>query len=159
MMTTPRHPGQYFHQASDKKKFSRMSEKISWMWLWSSSVLKSYVYTGATRGTQAEVLWYRQHAKHCTGAGRLDYRRWDARGHCQQRRVCLAQSVIRGGEKKPVRKHQNIPCKGLVCCGNCKRVMTRRKQQKWQRTYQCCHSTHDRDTDCPSWRTLRRKGH
>ena len=61
----------------------------------------------------------------------------------------LAQAVIRGGEKKPERKQKLYPLKGLVCCGNCKRAMTRRKLRNGSVFYQCHHSTHDRDTECP----------
>ena len=39
----------------------------------------------------------------------------------------LAQAVIRGGEKNPKRNLRYYPLKGLVCCGNCKRTLTRRK--------------------------------
>ena len=61
----------------------------------------------------------------------------------------LAQAVIRGGERKPERKQKLYPLKGLVCCGNCKRAMTRRKLKNGSVYYQCHHSTHDRDTECP----------
>ena len=61
----------------------------------------------------------------------------------------LAQAVIRGGEKKPERNQKLYPLKGLVCCGNCKRAMTRRKLKNGSVYYQCHHSTHDRDTECP----------
>ena len=62
----------------------------------------------------------------------------------------LAQAVIRGGEKNPKRNLRYYPLKGLVCCGNCKRALTRRKlRNESGYFYQCTHSTHDRDTDCP----------
>lgn len=42
-------PGQYFRSNHpDKKKFSRMSEKISWTASMVYKILTSYVYTGAT---------------------------------------------------------------------------------------------------------------
>ena len=37
-----------------------------------------------------------------------------------------------------------------MCCGNCKRALTRRKlRNEGGYFYQCTHSTHDRDTECP----------
>lgn len=112
-------------------------------------LLVSYVYTGATVG----------HKRKSCGVGTRksiaqEQEDWIIVDGMHEAIVSkeefeLAQSVIRGGEKKPVRKHQKYPLKGLVCCGNCKRVMTRRKRKNGSVTYQCCHSTHDRDTDCP----------
>ena len=62
----------------------------------------------------------------------------------------LAQAVIRGGEKNPKRNLRYYPLKGLVCCGNCKRALTRRKlRNEGGYFYQCTYSTHDRDTECP----------
>ena len=61
-----------------------------------------------------------------------------------------AQAVIRGGEKNPKRNLRYYPLKGLVCCGNCKRALTRRKlRNEGGYFYQCTYSTHDRDTECP----------
>lgn len=143
-------PGQYFRtKHPDKKKFSRMSEKVSWTAAMVYKLLVSYVYTGATVGhkrkscgigtrksiAQEQEDWIIVDGMHEAIVSKEEFE--------------LAQSVIRGGEKKPVRKHQKYPLKGLVCCGNCKRVMTRRKHKNCSVTYQCCHSTHDRDTDCP----------
>lgn len=143
-------PGQYFRRKHpDKKKFSRMSEKVSWTAAMVYKLLVSYVYTGATVG----------HKRKSCGVGTRksiaqEQEDWIIVDGMHEAIVSkeefeLAQSVIRGGEKKPVRKHQKYPLKGLVCCGNCKRVMTRRKHKNGSVTYQCCHSTHDRDTDCP----------
>ena len=37
-----------------------------------------------------------------------------------------------------------------MCCGNCKRALTRRKlRNEGGYFYQCTYSTHDRDTECP----------
>ena len=37
-----------------------------------------------------------------------------------------------------------------MCCGNCKRALTRRKNRNVSGYfYQCTHSTNDRDTECP----------
>ena len=59
----------------------------------------------------------------------------------------LAQRVIRRGNHEP-RKVSNYPLRGLVCCGNCKRTMTRRKLKDGSVFYTCHHSNHDRDTEC-----------
>ena len=49
-------PGQYFRgKHPDKKKFSRMSDKISWTASMVYKLLTSYVYTGATVGHQAKI--------------------------------------------------------------------------------------------------------
>ena len=66
----------------------------------------------------------------------------------------LAQKVIRGGERNPTRKQHDYPLKGLVRCGNCKRVMTRRKNQAGIRFYQCTHSVNNGNTDCPVGRNF-----
>ena len=55
----------------------------------------------------------------------------------------LAQKVIRGGERNPTRKQHDYPLKGLVRCGNCKRVMTRRKNKAGIRYFQCIHSVNN----------------
>ena len=62
----------------------------------------------------------------------------------------VSKAVIRGGVKKPKRNPHYYPLKGLVCCGNCKRALTRRKNRNVSGYfYQCTHSTNDRDTECP----------
>ena len=45
----------------------------------------------------------------------------------------LAQSVIRGGEKKPVRKHQKYPLKGSGVLRELQAGYDTEKAQKWQR--------------------------
>lgn len=143
-------PGQYFRfYHPDKKKFSRMSEKISWTAAMVYKILTNYVYTGATVGhkrksggvgsrksiSQDKENWIVVEGMHEAIISKDEYEQ--------------AQAVIRGGVKKPERKQRSYPLKGLVCCGNCKRVMTRRKN-KGQSAYfyQCSHSTLDRDTEC-----------
>ena len=143
-------PGQYFRSNHpDKKKFSRMSEKISWTASMVYKILTSYVYTGATVG----------HKRKSGGVGSRksiaqDQEDWIIvegmhEAIVSKKEFELAQAVIRGGEKKPERKQKLYPLKGLVCCGNCKRAMTRRKLRNGSVFYQCHHSTHDRDTECP----------
>ena len=143
-------PGQYFRSKHpDKKKFSRMSDKVSWTATMVYKVLTGYVYTGATVGhkrksggvgsrksiAQDQEDWIIVEGMHEAIVSKDEYE--------------LAQTVIRGGVKNPQRKQSKYPLKGLICCGNCKRVMTRRKLSDGSIFYQCHHSTHDRDTECP----------
>ena len=144
-------PGQYFKgKHPDKKKYSRMSEKISWTASMVYKILTSYVYTGATVGhkrksggvgsrktiSQKKEEWIIVEGMHEAIVSKEEFE--------------LAQAVIRGGEKNPKRNLRYYPLKGLVCCGNCKRTLTRRKlRNEGGYFYQCTHSTHDRDTECP----------
>lgn len=144
-------PGQYFKSKHpDKKKFSRMSDKISWTASMVYKILTNYVYTGATVG----------HRRKSGGVGSRksipqDREDWIVVEGMHEAIVSkeefeLAQVVIRDGQKKPERKPRYYPLKGLVCCGNCKRALTRRKlRNESTYFYQCTHSTHDRDTECP----------
>lgn len=142
-------PGQYFRsKRPDKKKFSRMSEKISWTASMVYKVIISYVYTGATVG----------HKRKSTGVGNKktiaqDHEDWIIvegmhEAIVSKKEFGLAQTVIRSGEKKPERKVRQYPLRGLVYCPNCKRVMTRRKLRNSGYFYTCTHSTHDKDTEC-----------
>lgn len=143
-------PGQYFRRNHpDKKKFSRMSEKISWTSMMAYKIITNYVYTGATVGhkrksggvgsrksiAQSREDWIVVDGMHEAIVSKAEFEQ--------------AQAVIRGGEKNPQRKQKFYPLKGLVCCGNCKRAMTRRKQKNGSVFFQCTHSTNDRNTDCP----------
>ena len=144
-------PGQYFKgKHPDKKKYSRMSEKISWTASMVYKILTSYVYTGATVGhkrksggvgsrktiSQKKEEWIIVEGMHEAIVSKEEFE--------------LAQAVIRGGEKNPKRNLRYYPLKGLVCCGNCKRALTRRKlRNEGGYFYQCTYSTHDRDTECP----------
>lgn len=143
-------PGQYFRSNHpDKKKFSRMSDKVSWTASMVYKILVNYVYTGATVG----------HKRKSAGVGThksiaQDQEDWIVVEGMHDAIVSKeefekAQAVIRGGIKNPQRKQRLYPLKGLVCCGNCKRVMTRRKLRDGSIFYQCHHSTHDRETECP----------
>ena len=144
-------PGQYFKgKHPDKKKFSYMSDKISWTASMVYKLLTSYVYTGATVGhkrksggvgsrktiSQKKEEWIIVEGMHEAIVSKEEFE--------------LAQAVIRGGEKNPKRNLRYYPLKGLVCCGNCKRALTRRKlRNEGGYFYQCTYSTHDRDTECP----------
>lgn len=55
---------------------------------------------------------------------------------------------------KVMMQRDNYPLKGLVRCGNCKRAMTRRKNQAGIRFYQCTHSVNNGNTDCPVGRSF-----
>ena len=144
-------PGQYFKgKHPDKKKFSYMSDKISWTASMVYKIIINYVYTGATVGRRQKS----------SGVGsrkriRLEQEDWIVVEGMHEAIVSkeefeLAQAVIRGGVKKPKRDPHYYPLKGLVCCGNCKRALTRRKNRNVRGYfYQCTHSTNDRDTECP----------
>ena len=144
-------PGQYFKgKHPDKKKFSYMSDKISWTASMVYKIIINYVYTGATVGRRQKS----------SGVGsrkriRLEQEDWIVVEGMHEAIVSkeefeLAQAVIRGGVKKPKRNPYYYPLKGLVCCGNCKRALTRRKNRNVRGYfYQCTHSTNDRDTECP----------
>ena len=144
-------PGQYFKgKHLDKKKFSYMSDKISWTASMVYKIIINYVYTGATVG----------HRRKSGGVGSRksiaqDQADWIVVEGMHEAIVSkeefeLAQAVIRGGVKKQKRNPHYYPLKGLVCCGNCKRALTRRKNRNVSGYfYQCTHSTNDRDTECP----------
>ena len=144
-------PGQYFKgKHPDKKKFSYMSDKISWTASMVYKIIINYVYTGATVGRRQKS----------SGVGsrkriRLEQEDWIVVEGMHEAIVSkeefeLAQAVIRGGVKKPKRNPHYYPLKGLVCCGNCKRALTRRKNRNVRGYfYLCTHSTNDRDTECP----------
>ena len=109
-------PGQYFKgKHPDKKKYSRMSEKISWTASMVYKILTSYVYTGATVGhkrksggvgsrktiSQKKEDWIIVEGMHEAIVSKEEFE--------------LAQAVIRGGEKNPKRNLRYYPLKGLVC--------------------------------------------
>ena len=145
-------PGQYFKSKHpDKKKFHNMSEKISWETVMVYKILKNPVYTGTLVSHKMKscgVGSRRQvpnepiivEGTHEAIVSKEDFE--------------LAQKVIRGGGRNPTRKQHDYPLKGLVRCGNCKRVMTRRKNQAGIRFYQCTHSVNNGNTDCPVGRSF-----
>lgn len=109
-------PGQYFKgKHPDKKKFSYMSDKISWTASMVYKLLTSYVYTGATVGhkrksggvgsrktiSQEKEDWIIVEGMHEAIVSKEEFE--------------LAQAVIRGGAKKPERNPHYYPLKGLVC--------------------------------------------
>lgn len=139
-------PGQYFQSKyGGTKKFSYMSKKISWDVAMVLRVLKNQVYTGA-------LVSHRRKSSGVGSRKTIPQEPIIVEGTHEaiisKETFLLAQRVIRKGNHEP-RKVSNYPLRGLVCCGNCKRVMTRRKLKNGSVSYQCCHSTHDRDTDCP----------
>ena len=59
-------PGQYFKGKNpDKKKYSRMSEKISWTASMVYKILTSYVYTGATAVSYTHLDVYKRQISFC----------------------------------------------------------------------------------------------
>ena len=80
-------PGQYFKgKHPDKKKYSRMSEKISWTASMVYKILTSYVYKGQ-RSATSEIRRRRFSENYFSKERGLDHRRRDARSDCQQGRV------------------------------------------------------------------------
>ena len=138
-------PGQYFQSKyGDTKKFNYMSKKISWDVAMVLRVLKNQVYTGA-------LVSHRR--KSCGVGSRKTVPQEPIivegthEAIISKETFLLAQRVIRRGNHEP-RKVSNYPLRGLVCCGNCKRTMTRRKLKDGSVFYTCHHSNHDRDTEC-----------
>ena len=140
-------PGQYFKQKHpDKKKFSKMSDKISWETVMVYKVIRNEVYTGTLIS----------HKMKSCGVGSRKQKVCDPiivegthEAIVTKEEFTLAQNCIRGGEKNSSRKQNDYPLKGLLRCGNCKRAMSRRKLRSGAYHYQCTHSTHDQSTECP----------
>ena len=145
-------PGQYFKSKHpDKKKFSNMSEKISWETVMVYNILKNLVYTGTLVSRKMKSCGVGSKKRvvnepiivegtHEAIISKEDFE--------------LAQKVIRGGGRNPTRKQHDYPLKGLVRCGNCKRAMTRRKNKAGIRYFQCIHSVNNGNTDCPVGRSF-----
>ncbi len=143
-------PGQYFKtKYPGNKKFSRMSDKISWTSAMVYKILVNYVYTGATVGhtrksagvgtrrslAQEKKDWIIVDDMHDAIVGKEEYE--------------AAQAVIRFGMKNPTREKHLYPLRGLVCCGNCRRTMTRRLLRRTNKyIFSCTHSTRDKNTEC-----------
>ena len=135
----------------DKKKFSNMSEKISWETVMVYNILKNLVYTGTLVSRKMKSCGVGSKKRvvnepiivegtHEAIVSKEDFE--------------LAQKVIRGGGRNPTRKQHDYPLKGLVRCGNCKRAMTRRKNKAGIRYFQCIHSVNNGNTDCPVGRSF-----
>ncbi|HRV30034.1 MAG TPA: recombinase family protein [Spirochaetia bacterium] len=145
-------PGQYFKSKHpDKKKFSNMSEKISWETVMVYNILKNLVYTGTLVSRKMKSCGVGSKKRvvnepiivegtHEAIISKEDFE--------------LVQKVIRGGGRNPTRKQHDYPLKGLVRCGNCKRAMTRRKNKAGIRYFQCIHSVNNGNTDCPVGRSF-----
>ena len=144
-------PGQYFKgKHPDKKKYSRMSEKISWTASMVYKILTSYVYTWGNGRPQAKIRRRRFSENYFSKERDWIIVEGMHEAIVSKEEFELAQAVIRGGEKNPKRNLRHYPLKGLVCCGNCKRALTRRKlRNEGGYFYQCTYSMHDRDTECP----------
>ena len=145
-------PGQYFkNKHPDKKKFSNMSEKISWETVMVYNILKNLVYTGTLVSRKMKSCGVGSKKRVVNepiiveGAHEAIISKEDFE---------LAQKVIRGGGRNHTRKQHDYPLKGLVRCGNCKRAMTRRKNKAGVRYFQCIHSVNSRNTDCPVGRSF-----
>lgn len=132
-------PGQYFRDKHpDCGKFKKMSGKISWTAATVYKILTNYVYTGATVG----------HTRRSAGLGTRksiaqDREDWIVVEGMHEAIINKdefeqAQSVIRGGVKKPERTVRDYALKGLVRCGNCGRVMVRRRLRPTGEAYFTC---------------------
>ena len=143
-------PGQYFRAYHPGcGKFNRMSDKAGWTSATVHCILRNYVYTGATVG----------HTRKSAGLG-------TKRSIAQERKDWIvvegmheaivskeefeaAQSVIRGGSRNTKRISHAFPLRGLVRCGNCKRVMVRRKLiSTGEMFFTCPYATNHRDSGC-----------
>lgn len=142
-------PGQYFQEKHPgKRKYNSMSDKISWKAAMVSKILQNYVYTGAAVG----------HRRKKAGVGNRktlaqDPSDWIVVEGMHEAIVSkeefeAAQAVIRGGVKGVPREAGHYPLRGLVHCGNCGRVMCRRKYKDGSVAYSCHHSIHDKGTEC-----------
>ena len=143
-------PGQYFRAHHlDCDKFNRMSDKAGWVAAMVYKILTNYVYTGATVG----------HTRKSAGLGtkrsiaqeRKDWIVVDGMHEAivSKEEFEAAQSVIRGGLKNPKRVSRDYPLKGLVRCGNCKRVMARRKMKATGEIYYTCpYAANQPDSEC-----------
>lgn len=142
-------PGQYFRSKyPGNKKFSRMSDKISWNVSMVYKLLVSYVYTGATVGHKRKSVGVG--SKKTVAQDREDWIVVEGMHEAivSKEEFELAQAVIRGGEKNPERKVKQYPLRGLVYCPNCKRAMSRRRLKNSGYFYTCTLSTHDKETEC-----------
>ena len=143
-------PGQYFRTYHPGcGKFNRMSDKAGWVAATIYKILTNYVYTGATVG----------HTRKSAGLGtkrsiaqeRKDWIVVDGMHEAivSKEEFEAAQSVIRGGLKNPKRVSRDYPLKGLVRCGNCKRVMARRKlKATGEMFYTCPYAANQPDSEC-----------
>lgn len=137
-------PGQYFRSRHpDNGKFNRMSDKAVWSARVVYDILTKYVYTGATVA----------HTRKFAGVGMkksIPQKREDwiivegmHKAIVSREEFEQAQAVIHSRAKLAARKNHDYPLKGLVRCGNCKRVMVHRKG------YFCCaYSTNAGDAGC-----------
>jgi len=142
-------PGQYFRSRHPENgKFGQMSDKITWTAAMVYKILTNYVYTGAAVG----------HKRRSAGLGTkksLPQKREDwiivegmHEAIVSKEEFSAAQRVIKGGIKNPTRISHSYPLKGLVRCGNCGRVMSRREQAGGTFFFTCGHSNWDSDTVC-----------
>ena len=119
-------PGQYFQSKNgNTKKFNYMSEKISWDVAMVLRVLKKSGLHRRSGQSQTEKLRCWQQENCPAGTHRC---RGTHEAIISKETFLLAQRVIRRGNHEP-RKVSDYPLRGLVCCGNCKRTMTRRKRK------------------------------
>lgn len=143
-------PGQYFRTHHPGcGKFNGMSDKAGWVAAMVYKILTNYVYTGATVGRTRKSAGLG--TKRSIAQERKD---WIVVEGMHEAIVSkdefeAAQSAIRGGLKNPIRVSRDYPLKGLVRCGNCKRVMTRRKQRSTgEMFYTCPYAVNQPDSEC-----------
>ena len=139
-------PGQYFRSKhGGNKKFSHMSEKISWDVAMVLRILKYQIYTG-------DMVSHRR--KKCGVSTKKTVAQEPIIVEGMHEAIVskeefeLAQRVIRTGKDCSNRKVTDYPLRGLVLCGNCKRTLQRSKCKNGSVFYSCHHSIHDSDTEC-----------
>lgn len=143
-------PGQYFRSRfPGNRKFGGMSDKISWTAAMVYKILTNYAYTGAmvSRRRKSAGLG----TKKSIAQDRADWIVVEGMHEAiiSSEEFETAQAVIRGGVKRPQRTAHEYPLKGLVRCGNCKRMLTRRKlKASGEFFYTCTYSTRDKNTGC-----------
>ena len=143
-------PGQYFRTHHPGcGKFNGMSDKAGWVAAMVYKILTNYVYTGATVGRTRKSAGLG--TKRSIAQERKDWIVVEGMHEAivSKEEFEAAQSAIRGGLKNPIRVSRDYPLKGLVRCGNCKRVMARRKQRSTgEMFYTCPYAANQPDSEC-----------
>ncbi len=132
-------PGQYFKSKHPNcGKFKNMSGRASWTTTTVYNILTNYVYTGATVGRTRRSAGLG--TKKSIAQDREDWIVVEGMHEAviSKEEFELAQAVIRGGAKKLKRTVREYALKGLVRCGNCGRVMARRRLRSTGETIFAC---------------------
>ena len=111
-------PGQYFKgKHPDKKKFSRMSDKISWTASMVYKIIVNYVYTGATVGHSANPV-VSAHERASLRIRKTGLLLRECTKPLSARMSLSWLRLLSGAARRiPKRNLRYYPLKGLVCCG------------------------------------------